>query len=406
MTVDVSSYNESPSDPNTILAIAKKYSEANMHDLCLLFVEKGLEICDDSLRNDFYLMQSICGFYSKQPQRVISGRQACEILATDPSLPWSTRNNARQNSTYYCQGATQIMPSTNFQPISFIPPDDYKAMNPSISRLGDQLWMIQRTVNYVIRPDGSYDMRGDTAIRTRNHLLRLDDDLNVISSEEILPPENSPQPLYDLVLGFEDCRLFFIDGNPSCTSTVREMNDDGYCEIVMSDILRSNDGRLRFANPRTISPDFCSKQHEKNWMPLVVRGEPFFVYSTDPTRIVNKNGSIISQNSVPLALDSFRGGSPLVRFDDSWMAIIHESHTMPDSRRRYIHRFVTYDDNGVVKAFSPGFYIKALGIEFAAGMAVHPKSGDVIVSFGLNDCESWLATFSADEIRKILTPCA
>ena len=101
------------------------------------------------------------------------------------------------------------MPSTVLQQVNYTPADDYRPMNPSITNRDDQVWMIQRTVNYTIRPDGSYDMRGDSAIRTRNILIQLDSNLAVVSAEEILPPENMPPPLYTPVVGFEDNRLFF-----------------------------------------------------------------------------------------------------------------------------------------------------------------------------------------------------
>jgi SAM-dependent methyltransferase len=91
-----------------------------------------------------------------------------------------------------------------------------------------------------------------------------------------------------------------------------------------------------------------------------------------------------------------------VSFNDGWLALIHESHGMPDNRRRYMHRFVWYDAIGRLCRYSPAFYLHSLGIEFSAGLAKHPTRPEIIASFGVHDKTSWLASFDENEIKKIL----
>ena len=398
-------YNSQPEDAAGLILAAQSSIDSGMHDAAMLFIEEGLRNVSDPAQGIKLLEQaSISGFYSKLPRRQEMGRMACERIATDMSVPWGTRNTARQNSTYYSRSAADLMPSTRLCQVGFIPPYGYSPMNPSISADSTGLCMIQRTVNYVIRHDGSYDMKGDVAIRTINHFIRLRDDLSVDSSSEILMPTNMPEPAYELVQGFEDSRLFFINDEPWCTSTVRELSPDGMCEIVVARLVRDGDN-MRLADHRVIIPDWCERQHQKNWMPMVSGDDLFFVYSTDPTRIVDQNGSLISLKPAPMAMDSFRGGSPLMLFGDSWLGIIHESHVMPDNRRRYMHRFVCYDFSGSVSAISDPFYFKEIGIEFAAGMASNPTTGDIVISFGFKDRESWLASINPDDIKKVLRSC-
>lgn len=403
--MDIDSYDKDPGNPKAALSTAESMAQSGKHDAAIAFAEIGLTLDPDAEMKVKLLERiSISGFYSKLDRRKLLGKSACETIAIDRGNSWQTKNLARQNSTYYARGSRDLMPSTRFQEVAFSPPYDYKPMNPSITSHDGQLWMNQRTVNYLIRPDGSYDMRGDSAIRTINYIMRLGDDLSVQSAEEILPPENLPKPLYEPVIGWEDCRLFFWRGEPWCTATVRELNADGYCEIVLSRIVDAGNGKRRFADHRVITPRFTERQHEKNWMPMVVGDDLFFLYSSDPTRVIDHEGNLVSSKVAHIASDSFRGGGPLVEFEGGWLALIHESHGMPDWRRRYMHRWAWYDSIGRLARYSEAFYIKDLGIEFAAGLARHPKTGEIIASFGVHDRSSWLAVFDPSEIKRILRP--
>ena len=60
----------------------------------------------------------------------------------------------------------------------------------------------------------------------------------MLSSTEILPPADLPEPAFGLVLGFEDARLFFWAGGLWCSATVRELTTEGWCEQVLARIDR------------------------------------------------------------------------------------------------------------------------------------------------------------------------
>jgi hypothetical protein len=388
-----------------MLDLSYKHAESQNHEAAAVIANHALSLNPASdIKTQLLERLSISGFYSDT--KVQEGKKACDELAMNKSLPWYTRNLARQNSTYYANRSTELMPNTKLQEVNFIPKYDYAPMNPSITMHNGMLWMVQRSVNYRIRPDGSYDMRGDCAIRTTNYLLQLDDDLNVINSEEILPPENLQDPLYNMVIGWEDCRLFFWNNEPWCTATVRELNHEGFCEIVISKISYDKNNKRRFSDFRVIRPDFCPKQHEKNWMPIVTQDNLFFLYSHDPVRIIDAHGKCVTSKISHFAADSFRGGGNLVPFGDGWLALIHESHGMPTGTRRYMHRFVYYSSIGKICKYSPAFYLHTLGIEFSAGLAIHPTRPEVIASFGIHDKTSWLASFTLDDIEKILKPAS
>lgn len=391
-------------DPDLLLSLSNSHAEKQDHSSAVDLAVQALEL-NPSKNTKHSLLEriSVSGFYSSDEQHKLLGADACEKIATDKNQSWHVRNLARQNSTYYAKSSTDLMPKTIIKEVDFVPNYDYAPMNPSITSHNGNLWMIQRSVNYRIRPDGSYDMRGDNAIRTKNYLLQLDDDLNVINSEEILPPKNLPDPLYNLVVGWEDCRLFYWNNEPWCTATVRELNPDGYCEIVLSRIAKDENDNLRFTDYRVIKPNFCPLQHEKNWMPIITKDGLYFLYSNDPVQVIDPKGNLLLSKVTHFASDSFRGGGNLVSYKDGWLGLIHESHNMPSGPRRYMHRFVWYNAIGKLCLISPAFYLKNLGIEFSAGLAQHPTRSEVIASFGIHDRSSWLATFSHEDIDNILS---
>lgn len=401
--VEIAAYELNPENPRKLLDIAQTQQDMGHHDATMLLVEEAAK--NNALRSiedRCDSIVSISGFYSKLDGRRKHGQDRCETIATNRRMTWHSRDVARRNSTYYARGLRELAPSSVIKSFDFLPPKQgYSATNPSIAVHNGQMHMIQRTVNYRIRDDGSYDMQGDSAIRTTNYLLTLAQDMTVITADEIFTDSNWPAPKYDLVIGFEDCRLFSFKGELHCSATVREISTEGWCEIVHSKIAEK-DGRLVFSEWKALRPDFHDKQHEKNWMPMVLEDEHVWLYSSDPVRIVDSNARLKILRPSPIASDSFRGGGSMLPWDNGWLAVIHESHVMHDNRRRYMHRLAWYDANGHLCKYSDAFYFEKLGIEFAAGLALHPVTGDVVITFGLDDRESWYALVKPAEVEAML----
>ena len=149
------------------------------------------------------------------------------------------------------ESAAKIMPSFAPRQVRFVPPDGYRATNPSVTREGDEIVLVQRTGNYTIDPafsegdDRRFATPDSAPIRTRNFLLRLDGDLAIRSSSEIPPPEDKPEPLWTLVQGFEDMRPFAWRGGLWCISCVRELSQEGWCEQALARIDEGGSGPAR-----------------------------------------------------------------------------------------------------------------------------------------------------------------
>ena len=85
---------------------------------------------------------------------------------------------ARHNLRFYVEPAAKLLPSFAARPVGFTPPEGWHPMNPSVARRGDEIVMVQRTVNFVLE-GGEYRTPGDGPVETRNFLLRLDPALAV-----------------------------------------------------------------------------------------------------------------------------------------------------------------------------------------------------------------------------------
>lgn len=83
---------------------------------------------------------------------------------------------------------------------------------------------------------------------------------------------------------------------------------------------------------------------------------------------------------------------------------------MGNGQRQYRHRFVWFDAATKLQGLSrPFFFSKYRNllffnhrIEFAAGLAWHPDGKRLMISYGVEDAESWIATVEASDVRRVL----
>lgn len=402
--IDVDQFSRESGSVQSLLDLSRQCIEQGDHDAAIWFANAVLQRPDISIvqRKDALEKLTVSCFYSQQPGRGEQGRKACEALNLDRLVPGGSRYLAGQNLTWYSKTAYEMMPRTRSMKVPFTPEPGWVPLNPSIALWRGDLWMIQRTVNYTVTNEGKYDTHGDRSVRTRNWICKLDDDLNIEHASEIGLPSDWPEPRWDLVLGFEDSRLFVWDDQLWTTSTVRELTPEGYCQLVLARLDQSADGTWRYADWRVIEPQGLAHQAEKNWMPVIGSPEPRFIYGSDPVRLVDRHGLTKSLMESPLASDSFRGGGQVIPFDDGYLAIVHQSFVMNDGRRRYLHRLVKYDQQFRIEKVSPAFRFDKIGIEFASGLVRHPRTGDLVITAGINDAESWYVMMDPDDARGLL----
>ena len=182
-----------------------------MNDASVLFSEAGLAMQrpeqDILFLEDFVYTAGLPGgIFDRGELCARSGAQGPRLRgmqlagAESNSIPENTRNLAVSNLHFYIESAGEddaVFCGASDRVLRR--PTAIGPTNPSIARQGDEIVLVQRTVNYTIdhafrramtdatrRPNGA-------PIHTRNFLLRLDRDLAIRSSTEILPPADMPE---------------------------------------------------------------------------------------------------------------------------------------------------------------------------------------------------------------------
>jgi glycosyltransferase involved in cell wall biosynthesis len=413
----LAAFNQRPQRAEPLYDVARYYRDKGSNDASALFAEAGLAI---ERPNDMLFVEdfvyttglkeeySISANYSRDPARKDRGFAACNWLALNRTIPAEPRNLALSNLHHYLEPATKIMPSFTARPVGFEPPEGYRPTNPSVTRQGDEIVLVQRTVNYTIDhafPDEDnrrYKTRDGTPFHTRNFLLRLDNGLTIRSQREILPPSDMPEPVWPSVRGFEDARVFAWRDALWCIACVRELTPDGWCEQVLARINENESGPCRLTDWRVLRPE-GPRQHEKNWMPRVTDDALEFIYLCDPTRLVDERGKTLTETIPPIQAHLFRGGSQLISFEDGWLALVHEVRVLRDGgQRHYRHRFVWFDQAARLCRVSRSFFFQNRGIEFAAGLAWHTDGRRLMISYGVEDQEARVATVDAEEVWRVL----
>ncbi|MBR1202631.1 MULTISPECIES: FkbM family methyltransferase [unclassified Bradyrhizobium] len=406
-------FNERSQRAEPLYDLSRFHRERGQNHTAALFAEFGLTIgyprsdilfVEDHVYKTGLLEEySIAANYAGDMERRNRGFAACNYLALNRDVADGPRELAWSNLHFYVQPANVVLPSFAPKRIDFSAPDGYVPLNPSVTRLGDQILVAQRAVNYAMTEDGlEYRTSDGEPIKTRNFLLHLGDDLSVRSSTEILPPSDMPPPAFPGVQGFEDMRLFAWRDALWSIACVRELTPEGWCEQVLARLQQDESRHYRLVEWRKLEPE-GPKRDEKNWMPQVADGDLNFLYLCDPTRVVNAEGKTLQEHPPRISATRFRGGTQLVPFDDGWLAVIHEVQWRPAERRRfYYHRFVWFNNSNRMVAVSRPFYFNRKGVEFAAGLAWHPDQQRLLVSYSVADSESWIATIEAYDVRRML----
>jgi glycosyltransferase involved in cell wall biosynthesis len=410
-------YNFRPHRAEPLYSLAKHYRLKGMSEACLTFCEAAARIpypAGDSLFVEDYVYAagikeelSISGFYSGREARRRLGYDACAELTTSRQAGESARSTALRNFFFYAQGAGELFKDYAVKELAPPSPLPLPCTNPSIWLDEGGRHCVLRCVNYRIADDGRYhilDPHG--VIRTQNYFLTLSESYDVAECGLMRGLSTDPPGHSFPIRGFEDCRLFFCRGRFWCVCTVRDRNPSGRSEMAVLSL--DDDRNVTGVNViRSYRPDL----HQKNWVPLVRDDELYFIYSTDPTVILQydfDSGQVgVIRSSAPEpCLEAFRGGSQAVRVRGGWIYLTHEARQITERTRSYLHRFVLLTDDFRVGAFTEPFYFLRKGIEFCAGLGYESESGRFVASFGCGDSQAYLAFFDADSVFSRLRDAA
>jgi len=390
----IEAYGFRPQRAEPLYQLAKYYREKGNNAASLLFSKAGVNIkapddilfvnnfvYDHGLRYEY----SICGYYD--PKERARAFAVTDDLALDPTCPEEYRLSARNNLFHFTRPLATYCHSFKATRLKFTAPDGYTAMNPSVEECNGKIKCNIRCVNYTMDQDGRYIIHGGgDVIDTRNFLVGLDDRLNVTGSKEIV--WSRPDPLYNLVTGLEDIRLWRYKGDLWFNACVREQSMFGTCQQGIGRL----DQNSNVTDFEIVSGDSI---HEKNWMHF--RDRQFF-YRLDT--IVDPYPASFHhvKNQLRICVDNISGSSQAIRFKAGWLAVVHEAIAGPDGKRTYWHRFAWFEHDGKLRRLSVPFVFFDKQIEFCAGLAYHPNGNDLMISFGVRDAEAYVATVSIEDV--------
>lgn len=417
----LAAYDMRPHRVEPLLSLSAHLRECGQHRLGMLIAKKASAIPlppSDHLflDPDAYAYETskefyIHAFFAGSPDDKRAAAKLCHRISIDRNAPKEVRRTSRHNTVFFAPDLAEIAPS--FMPRKIAVTDSvYPPMNPSIAVWRDRLWLCVRRVNYAFG-DGSYytiTPSGDLAEKDENHrylsqieITKLDSDLQPIHWRKVVPVPNLPFP--DVRnSGLEDMRL-----NPRAdglwfSATCCETRRDGVGKMLVGRFTEEATDDRAPVKWRVASRPGKAGQWEKNWMPFI--GRDRFLYSVDPTVVVDRQGKDVCTTTPAMALDHLRGGTQLIPFTSGmlsgWLGITHESTAIGDNRH-YLHRFLLLDDDGAVQRVSPAFrFGSGERIEFAAGLCQLPRSGKLVITYGVMDREAWLATVDTTEIAALL----
>jgi glycosyltransferase involved in cell wall biosynthesis len=200
-------------------------------------------------------------------------------------------------------------------------------------------------------------------------------------------------------LDFLGLRLFAWNDELWCCGSVRELTPEGWCEQVLARV-EDRRGTCQLTDWRVLRAD-GRRQHEENWLPHIAGHQLRFISLCDPTRVLDEQARTVAETTPAIAAENFRGGSQAIAFDGGALALVHEVEVR-DEKRCYYHRFVWFDPARVLRRVSRRFFFEHKGVEFAAGLAWHPYEQRLLISYGVDDRSSWIATVDAGEVRDLL----
>jgi glycosyltransferase involved in cell wall biosynthesis len=404
-------YEHLPTRSETLFRIIHAYRLIGKNHLALLYLQTALKIPypkDQVLFIEHPIYQfrlleelSICGFYT--PKR-LQGLIATDYLNLSKNIPTPVKQQAISNLFFYIPklgtkthqkfqvelgtSSPQYMPSS----ASLFP---VKTGNGGfMGNIRAVNYVIDNSINYISRPENDF-------IRTKNFWTHINKKGEVTKCYEV-KLDKACKPIREShVNGLEDMRLCKIGSDYIGLAVSFEYGKHNHPSICVCKYEQDDDNNYVISS--VVPTDYEDYKVQKNWAPFVEGNALRAVYSHHPLTIVEidkKTGHttmILKRDLTDFDLSSIRGSSSPVRLPDgSWLMIIHE--VLFRDTRKYIHRFMLYTSDWILKHISLPFFFNELFVEFCLSIAFNEKDQMVSVFYSTKDNTTEMMTIPIDEI--------
>ncbi len=276
--------------------------------------------------------------------------------------------------------------------------DEYHSSSCSILYHNYKWIMNIRYVNYLITPDGSYNIKSeDGNVKTRNAFIYLNNNLQPISDITTINDDYVKYPLN--IQGLEDIRLFQHNNQLMFTATSKDSSNNDNISITYGNY---DINKRVLTNVTTLESPF-NKQCEKNWIIVPDNNSNGIkvIYTWHPFQIgyIKDNQlELTSSHQTPRIFERFRGSSNLCEYLDNYWAVVHfVQYSMP---RKYHHCLIQFNRNTLrPERYSLPFCFRKNAIEYCLALSIH--DGNVRMIFSENDSDPGLIEVKLENMRFI-----
>lgn len=293
-------------------------------------------------------------------------------------------------------------------------------MNPSILIDDGKILINVRCVGYVLvhsENEQRFPSRwgpllyqhpeNDQTLRTVNVYMELDWDYNPIRINKIDTSELDVPPKWEFI-GLEDGRLIRWNDKLYLCGVRRDTTNNGVGRMELSELNVTPDtveevSRVRIEAPNKDS--YC----EKNWMPILAMPNCWVKWS-NPAEVVKLNREMSQAETIILGKNTlqgyrdFRGSSQVLRFEDRWLALVHEvvlfNNEMGAKDAYYFHRFIIWDDNWEIYRMSDFFNFMTERMGFSCGLAI--MDDKVLMPFGHQDNSAYVCEIPMNFFKELI----
>jgi len=280
--------------------------------------------------------------------------------------------------------------------------------NPSVCVVNNKILVNVRNVNYTLYhaelnihehiwgPLVYVHPEQDMNLRTVNHILQLDDNLDLISHNNI------DTSLFDTYIpqwhfvGLEDVRLIQWENKLYGIGVRRDLDTIGTGRMELSELELDGNNIKEVSRYRIPGPPPDNEYCMKNCTPI--EDKPFHLLKwTNPTALMkfDPNGNdteVFVTTEYISGFNDMRGGSQIIKYKDGYITLIHETELYQSEQGRkdgtYRHRFVLWDSNFQNQRFSKLFSFLNAKVEFCCGLVEYQDS--YLITFGFQDNAAYI----------------
>jgi len=237
-----------------------------------------------------------------------------------------------------------------------------------------------RYVNYSLHDNGYYHFNHPAQLLITKNVVSvlnegtlIPEDYKIMEDETVDLKETRYTEQYPCkIFGLEDIRLYEFEDRLRFIATNRNYAPVSSNRMIVGDY--DFEG-ASYSNCRVIdSPN--NSQYEKNWIPIIHKGQELFIYNWSPMEIGKIN---YDSNAMDIVLthtntahvphfEKVRGSTLFLDAGDSLVGLVHFSEEK--SPREYFHMLVSLDKETLRPLrYSEVFHFQHIGIEFCIGFS-------------------------------------